>query len=196
MLPQTRQLKKLWEIATFSQWIQVPIQQQYIEKKSWSFPFLRIIDFTQWDQEERFVLVEDAEKYLVDENDIAMVRYWNPWLAFIWYKWILANNLFRIRVSKDTDFKFLYHFFLTPQFKNIIAKECYWAAMKAVNFWTIKNIQIPLPPLSTQKLIVKHLDQISTHISTLKQSYKTKKNQLLELKASVLHEAFQGKLVQ
>jgi restriction endonuclease S subunit len=60
----------------------------------------------------------------------------------------------------------------------------------------LENIQIPLPPLSQQESIVKHLDQLHTSISTLKAQYQAQLQQYDNLWSSILDQAFKGELVK
>lgn len=66
--------KKIGEIATLSQGIQVPIEKQSTINNSDSVRFLRIIDYTQNKDEVRYI-DNPGEKYLVDDTDVVMIRY-------------------------------------------------------------------------------------------------------------------------
>lgn len=187
------EIKKLWDIVNFSQWLQVPIKEQ---KYDWNYRFLRIIDFTQWNQEPRFIEKYD-ERAFVKETDISMVRYWaSTWFICTWKKWIIANNLFKITATIDSlNKKYLYFYFLSDFFKNYLFLNVYWAAMPAIKFSTISELDIPLPPLSKQQEIVDYLDNIFQTNEQLKNQYQQKLANLQELKKSVLNSAFEGKLV-
>jgi len=59
----------------------------------------------------------------------------------------------------------------------------------------LKEIKIPIPPLTTQQAIVAKLDDamqsIDKNIALLDDNF----IKLIELKASLLHDAFSGKLI-
>ncbi len=58
----------------------------------------------------------------------------------------------------------------------------------------LKNVIIPLPPISEQKSIVAKLDTLSAETKKLEAIYKQKLTNLEELKKSVLRKAFAGEL--
>jgi len=60
----------------------------------------------------------------------------------------------------------------------------------------MRDINIPLPPLSEQKKIVQELDALKTQTEALEQIYTQKLNDLDELKKSLLQKAFAGELVK
>lgn len=73
------ELKKLGEIATFSQGIQVGLEKQLTVPKEGYVRFIRIVDYTQNTDDLRYV-ENPGEKYFVSEDDIVMVRYGTPGL--------------------------------------------------------------------------------------------------------------------
>ncbi len=68
------------------------------------------------------------------------------------------------------------------------------ATFKELSSTSLKNIIIPLPPLSEQKRIVNHLDKLSAESEQLKSIYQQKITALDELKKSILKKAFEGDL--
>lgn len=60
----------------------------------------------------------------------------------------------------------------------------------------IKNLNIPLPPLSEQKKIVQELDALRAETQKLEAIYTQKINALDELQKSLLQKAFAGELVK
>jgi len=65
---------------------------------------------------------------------------------------------------------------------------------RGLNMPLIRNIEIPLPPLSEQQRIVKKLDALSAETKKLEVIYQKKINELEELKKSILQKAFRGEL--
>ncbi|WP_373032789.1 restriction endonuclease subunit S [Sulfurovum sp.] len=63
-----------------------------------------------------------------------------------------------------------------------------------LNLSIIKNIELPLPPLTIQQKVVKYLDEISKKIEKIKSVQKEKMASLTALKASILDRAFKGEL--
>ena len=106
--------KTLGEIASFSQGIQVGLEQHLTEQKLGYVRFIRIVDYTQNTDDIRYV-PDPGEKYYVKEDDIVMVRYGTPGLIGRGKSGVIANNLFKITIETkelSNDFLCLYLSFL------------------------------------------------------------------------------------
>ena len=57
---------------------------------------------------------------------------------------------------------------------------------------SLYSIQIPLPPLSEQKRIVAHLDNLSEKVKRLEENYRRTIADCEELKKSILKKTFDG----
>jgi type I restriction enzyme S subunit len=134
----------------------------------------------------------------VDKWDLlfAMIgTIWNPIIIQEEPNFAIKNvALFKYK-NWECIVEYLKYYLSQTMIINKMASESKWATQKFVSLWYLRNFLIPLPPLEQQETIVAHLDQIAAHIDSLRSSYQIKKEQLLELKASVLHDAFAGKLV-
>ena len=73
------EIKKLGEVADFSQGIQVGLKEHLTKSKVGYVRFIRIVDYTQNTDDIRYV-PNPGEKYFVNEDDIVMVRYGTPGL--------------------------------------------------------------------------------------------------------------------
>ncbi len=58
----------------------------------------------------------------------------------------------------------------------------------------LSEVTLPLPPLKTQKKVVKYLDEISLKTQKIKEIQEKKMQNLKDLKASILDKAFRGEL--
>ena len=65
---------------------------------------------------------------------------------------------------------------------------------RKLGLFRVARLEIPLPPITEQKRIVKKLDALSTETKKLEKIYEQKLADLEELKKSVLKSAFAGKL--
>ncbi|MFH1608443.1 MAG: restriction endonuclease subunit S [Patescibacteria group bacterium] len=188
--------KKLGDVCDFVQGIQVDAKLQSEIKKENQIRFLRIIDFTQGDELPRYI-DNPGEKYIINSNDISLVRY-GASTGFVCkgLNGVLANNLFRVipKNNKEISNEYLYIFLMSPVFQNSIKASMGGTAMPAISFGLIKDIIIPLMSFSEQKAIVKKLDELSNQTKKLEVIYKQKLADLEDLKKSVLKKAFVGEL--
>ena len=148
---------KLDKLLRLSQGIQIDKKDQSNDPK-FGNRFLRIIDFTQKNEPPRYVK-ENSKKYMMEVEDLALVRYGTVGYLCTGKKGILANNMFKIEIiDKNLSKNFLKYLLCSKKFKKIIDNQTYGSALKALNFSIIKNISIPLPPIETQNQIVEELD--------------------------------------
>lgn len=84
--------------------------------------------------------------------------------------------------------------YLLKFFKTNIQAKGKGSAQANINMATFEFEKFPIPPLSTQKTIVKKLDAISEETKKLEAVYRKKFAALDELKKSVLKKAFAGEL--
>ncbi|MGC7561082.1 restriction endonuclease subunit S [Pasteurella sp. PK-2025] len=91
----------------------------------------------------------------------------NPIVQYFKGKFVTADN--RIATSKDTtvlDNKFLYYFLLSKL--DLISSFYRGSGIKHPSMLDVLNLQIPIPPLETQKEIVRILDALTAVTSELK----------------------------
>jgi type I restriction enzyme S subunit len=69
-------------------------------------------------------------------------------------------------------------------------------ALPSLKLSQVKEIQLPLPPLSEQKRIVAYLDDLREKVEKLKQLRQKQLEELNELKNSVLDKDFKGELIR
>ena len=155
------EVKKLGDVCTFSQGMQVPIEKQKVMPHEGYVRFLRIIDFTQGKDAPRYVEC-DNDKYILHEKEIAIVRYGTPGFVCTGLVGAIANNLFKLNPISDNTFIFEYlvHWLSSSAFQSSIKGRQYGAALQAIKFSTIQNINILIPPLPLQHLFAHRIDQI------------------------------------
>jgi len=90
--------------------------------------------------------------------------------------------------------QFLYWFLNSPLIQDHAEGLKTGAAIKRVVIKTLKTFQIPLPPLPEQERIVAYLETSLAKLDTLIVEQQERLAQLMELKKSILQEAFEGKL--
>lgn len=84
-----------------------------------------------------------------------------------------GNKLFAIETKSDVDPKLIFYWYLTPMFFNSFKRQMN-GIIGGVSIGNFKNLQIPLPPISEQRRIVKILDKVFGEIEKAK--YNTEKN--------------------
>jgi len=186
----------LGAVCVFSQGIQVDVKQQSESKKSDDqVRFLRIVDFTQGNEPPRYI-DNPGTKFIVSASDIALVRY-GASTGFVCsgLDGAIANNLFRV-IPNGTllTTEYLYWFLKSPLFQDEIKRKMNGAAMPAISFGMIKDIDFPLPALTDQATLVGMLNELALEASHLESLYQQKLTALGDLKQSLLHQAFSGQL--
>jgi type I restriction enzyme S subunit len=161
---------KIGDVCEFSQGVQVEVSNQSIVESSNKIRFLRIVDFTQANEQPRYIDIPN-EKYIISKEDISMVRYG----ASVGYvccglSGAIANNLFKITPQKNIlGNTFCTYFLKSDYFQGKICNNKKGCAMPAINFKTIKPIPIPLPPLPLQQTFAARITAIESQKDKLKQ---------------------------
>ena len=172
------EMKTLGEISTFSQGIQVPLENQSLANKEGYFRFLRIIDFTQGNEPPRYVPISD-KRYWISSDEIAIVRYGTPGFVCRGLEGILANNMFKV-IIKDKGLlgnSFLSSLLKSKIFQTPIKQKSSGGALQAISFGLIKDISVPVPPLQEQQRIVSILDTFEASIQNLEAQLKAREKQ-------------------
>lgn len=94
--------------------------------------------------------------------------------------------------SESESNEYLYYYLLTLK-KQLETKATTTAQMN-INIKVLQDIELPLPSIDIQKQTVEYLDCISNKIEQLKSAQQQKMQNLLDLKSSILDQAFHGKL--
>lgn len=153
------EMKELENLVTFSQGTQIDIELQSPIKGENQTRFIRIIDFTQGNQEPRYVNTPN-EKYLIEEEDVSMVRY-GASAGFVCsgLSGVLANNLFKITpIDGSISKKYLFSILNSSIVQDIIYQKTNGVAMPALSFSVMKKISIPVPSLEIQQSIVEKIE--------------------------------------
>jgi len=180
---------KLWEICDVISW-QSPESKYYNESGEW-------LPFFQWKTEftEKYIWTPKTwTKYTTKEsikNDILMSVRAPVWPVNInWFdKICIWRWLCAIRPSNKVELDYLFNFLLSIQ------EQLTWnrgSVFASINRSQIENIEIPLPPLETQKAIVAKLDQIFAELDQTKSEIQKNLDNTDELWKSTLNQAFQG----
>lgn len=179
-------VNKLGDIACFSQGIQVAIDKQYNKIEEGYVRFLRIIDYTQNKDEIRYI-DNPGERYLVNNNDVVMIRYGDAGKVVKGYEGAIANNLFKICIDEKLIIReYLYYYLSQENIYKQLTNSQQKTGLPAVNFKTVSEIKIVYPEsIAIQKNIVKILDKAQELIDKRKEQIgeldKLIKSQFIEM---------------
>ena len=151
-LPIGWEMKNFEEIANFSQGLQVSTELQFEDKRDDRTRFIRIVDVTQGNQPYRYIETPDS-KYVIEKDDIFMVRYGAPQVV-IGYEGVIANNFFKISINDKIELlnNFLFMFLKQDNINQTLMALSSSATMPAISFKRIANIQILVPSINLQTI--------------------------------------------
>ncbi len=95
---------------------------------------------------------------------------------------------------KESELNIFFIKYQLEYLKKEILEQRQGVRQQNLNLTKIKNVVIEYPPLPIQQKTVNYLDKISSHIERVKELQKEKMQHLKALKASILDQAFRGKL--
>ena len=130
-------------------------------------------------------------------GDVAIVRTGYPGTAAVIPENVPDSNcsdLVIVRPGKEVDPHYLAAFFNSAYGKELVAGKLVGAAQKHFNIAAAKEVKIHLPPVAEQGKVVGELFAFRAEAQCLESIYQRKLAALDELKQSLLHEAFSGKL--
>lgn len=178
---------KLRDLVTFSQGIQVPVEEQSNTRHSNMERFVRIVDFTNPNEEPRFIKIKDS-KYWVNKKDVVMIRYGSATAGKVvrGLEGYIANNMFKVIPNKSIlNEEFLYYFLSQSSIYSYLMNSQSSSTMPAIKFSDFDNIKIKLPSLDIQKHIVLKLNRLNDKIEL-----NTQINQTLEQIAQALFKSW------
>ncbi|MEI7486295.1 MAG: restriction endonuclease subunit S [Chryseobacterium sp.] len=105
------------------------------------------------------------------------------------------TSVIRIMNDNAVDFNYVHRFLYFKYISGATEKmQSHSTGIRNLKFDDYKAIEIPIPPYTEQKRIVKKLDLLSAESKKLETIYKTKLRNLEEFKKSILQKAFAGEL--
>lgn len=150
----------------------------------------------------RFISLEEhkllSKRCNVEKNDLLYTKVGTTGIA----KVVDVENEFSIFVSvallkpkHDIIYnKFFQYMLNSPNCYSQAQKLTRGVANRNLVLKDIRGIIFPVPPYQMQQKIVAYLDEVSTQIEQVKLAQQQKMQNLLDLKSSILDQAFHGKL--
>lgn len=172
--------KKLWEVCEIKKWKKVNYSEQ------WKYNYIDI----------GILRTNIIEQYTNDEwifcnkNDILIA--WDgskSGTVGFWLEWVIGSTLAKITIDTKMFSSEFIGKFLQGNF-DYLNKNTSGAAIPHLRKDILINLEIPLPPLSTQKLIVEKLDMIFVEIEKSKNLLQKNLQNVDEMNKSVLEKIF------
>lgn len=159
--------RTLGDVCELRQGIQRDIELQHDTCEDGMVRFLRIIDFTQGKDAPRYI-ENPGERYLMNESDIAVVRYGTVGFVCRGLSGALANNMFQvIPYNNNLTKNYLYWYLKSPLFQHPIELAGRGTSMKAISFGQVSKLDFPLPPLAEQQRIVAKIEELFEQIDKI-----------------------------
>lgn len=143
------------------------------------------------------VYVPDSPQlHKMKKDDIMLVAYRHVGRAFRGVEGAFNVALCKISNARRDllDDDYLFHIIPSPFVKGELLKRSERSLIPSMSIEHLRELRIPLPPLPEQQKIVKLINSLSTETQRLAAIYEKKLAALLELKKSLLHQAFRGEL--
>jgi len=107
------------------------------------------------------------------------------------YDYAFSNHITLLKTKPELDSAFLSNYFIYLLNRKFFEGVCNrWIGQAGINTKTLLNIDIPTPPLPTQRRIVAKIDAAFTRLDTAIQLQKQNIARTEEMKKSVLEEVF------
>jgi type I restriction enzyme, S subunit len=143
---------------------------------------------------------KEPGKYLLEDGDIVVSRAGSVGVSMLVTKpkrSVFASYLIRFKPSEGVvSRRFFYLFLKSPFYWNEITEKSLGIALANVNATKLKEIKIPIPPLSEQHRIVEKIDAIFSELDNGVEQLKTAQQQLHLYRQSLLNTIVTDKKLQ
>jgi type I restriction enzyme S subunit len=150
-----REYIKLKGVVKFSQGIQIPIEDQSLNKMNGSVRFVRIVDYTKSGGEPPRYINSCNDKYLVNDEDVVMIRYGSKTAGQVarGISGAIANNMFQIKILDESklDKNYLYWYLAQESTYQRLNGSQSSSTMPAITFGMIGDFEIPVLDIKDQK---------------------------------------------
>jgi len=189
-IPKSWEVAQIGDVTSFSQGIQVDVEQHHETKDDSKVRFVRISDYTKLDETPRYIDSALALKGLVEKDDVVMIRYGEAGRVCRGIVGAIANNLFTIRPSPRLLKDYLYYYCASEEIRSKVEALSASSAMPAVSFSSLRTLKLKIPPVDEQDLIVSAISSLDGSIEIHSQ----KLSQTQSLKKSLMQDLLTGKV--
>ena len=178
--------KKLGDVCTFKQGLQVPIEKQNYEFLDGMIRFIRIVDYTQQTTDLRYIY-DNPKLKKVKKDDIVIVRYGaNAGFIGKGIEGVIANNMFTITPINNIKKEYLYFYLRQDKIFENMNRGNSSSAMPALSFNQLSVVKIRYPCLKEQQKIADFLTSFDEKIFAEKEILE----HLKQLKKGLLQQMF------
>ena len=110
------------------------------------------------------------------------------------FKFCFQRHIGLIRPRSETQSRWLYYLLLSSQVFRQANEGATGTAQKTVSLKLLRDLKVPRLPLSQQLSVVAILDSLAAETAHLERVYRKKLDALMELKQTILQNAFAGEL--
>ena len=141
------------------------LDKQYSDLNENRVRFIRIVDYTQNTDDIRYI-DKELSNNIINEKDVVIVRY-GATAGFVGHgiTGVLANNMFTVNPENDVAKDYLYIYLKQDKIYKKLNNSNGSSAMPALNFGTVKDVEIAYPLVAEQDKIgelFKNLDNLIT----------------------------------
>jgi len=168
--------------------------KKYLRNKS-----VRWFGFDLESMSEMLFEENEIEKYTAVKGDVLICEGGYPGRAAIWdenYSIHFQKAIHRVRFKNSLYSKwFLYHLYFSD-LSGDIKKYFTGTGIQHFTGRALHNYKIPFPPISQVVNLTKSIEKLDLEIKKIGLTYQTKRNNLNDLKKSILQKAFAGELTK
>ncbi len=108
----------------------------------------------------------------------------------------LASNSIMIKCFKETDYDYLYYYFLSPIGQEKLHSITTGTAVLKFNKTDLKTIALPLPPQSEQQRLVSRIESLFSQLDEARDKAQEVIDGFDSRRAAILHSVFNGELTK
>ena len=129
------------------------LDKQYSDLNENRVRFIRIVDYTQNTDDIRYI-DKELSNNIINEKDVVIVRY-GATAGFVGHgiTGVLANNMFTVNPENDVAKDYLYIYLKQDKIYKKLNNSNGSSAMPALNFGTVKDVEIAYPLVAEQDKI-------------------------------------------
>lgn len=137
----------------------------------------------------------DISQSLICKKEDVVFGKLRPYLAKVYKveKLSCCSSEFAVFYNFEGNSSFLKYYFLSDEFVKIVDSSTYGTKMPRANIDFIRNMKVPLPPLSEQTKIARFLDKKCAQIDSIIEESKKSIEEYKSWKQSMIFEAVTGK---